>query len=212
MIDHLIVGVPELKSGTAGVEALLGVSAVPGGRHPGRGTANTLIRLGETCYLEVLGPDPGTPGLTPGWLSSSAIGQGRLIGWAVRTREIDSEVERLRDLGWDPGPVEPMSREHSGGVLSWRLTQPHFEAGVAALPFLIDWGGSPHPSQGLPRGAELEGLTVVAPDAGMVRGALQRLGVAVAVEPGPAPSLRAVLRTASGEVVIEAFGPAKGAA
>jgi hypothetical protein len=210
VIDHLIVGVPELKSGTAAVEEALGTAAVPGGQHPGRGTANTLIRVGETCYLEVLGPDPEAPGLTPGWLSSSLIGHGKLLGWAVRTQGIEREVERLRDLGWDPGPVETMSRRHSGGAVSWRLTPPHFGAAVAALPFLIDWGGSPHPSQSLPRGVELEGLTVVAPDIGSVRGVLQMMGVEVAVQPGPEPSLRAVIATSSGEVVIESIGPARG--
>lgn len=210
VIDHLIVGVPELRSGTSAVEAALGTAAVPGGHHPGRGTANALIRLGDTCYLEVLGPDPDAPELTPGWLSSGLIGHGRLVGWAVRTHGIDAEVERLRDLGWDPGPVEAMSREHPGGALSWRLTPSHLEAGVAALPFLIDWGGSPHPSQSLPRGAELEGLTVVAPDPGSVQGTLHMMGVEVTVQPGPEPSLRAVIRSGSREVVIETVGPAEG--
>ncbi|MGC8474527.1 MAG: VOC family protein [Candidatus Dormibacteria bacterium] len=210
VIDHLIVGVSDLKSGTSAVEAALGITAVRGGRHTGRGTANTLIRLGETCYLEVLGPDPEAPELIPGWLSSSLLGRGRLIGWAVRTQGIDSEVERLRDLGWDPGPVEAMSRDNAGGTVSWRLTPSHVEAGVAVLPFLIDWGGSPHPSQSLPREAELEGLTVVSPDPGSVQGALRMMGVEVAVYRGPEPSLRAVIRTGSREVVLETIGPAEG--
>ena len=55
-VDHLVYATPDLAAGVDQVERLLGVKAIPGGQHPGGGTRNSLIRLGEGSYLEIIGP------------------------------------------------------------------------------------------------------------------------------------------------------------
>src|SRR4051812_10884651 len=57
-IDHVILGIDDLQKGIAELERATGVRAVFGGAHPGRGTQNALISLGENHYLEILAPNP----------------------------------------------------------------------------------------------------------------------------------------------------------
>ena len=58
-IDHLVYATPDLERGIREIEELLGIRAMLGGQHPGRGTQNASIALGAGAYLEIIGPDPG---------------------------------------------------------------------------------------------------------------------------------------------------------
>jgi Glyoxalase-like domain len=77
----------------------------------------------------------------------------RIVTWAIRTADIDGSVAAAKVLGYDPGPPTSMSRRtDAGDVLPWRHTPPRVELNDGLVPFLIDWGSTPHPtSRDLPR-------------------------------------------------------------
>lgn len=199
-LDHLVFAGPSLAEAVDEIERLTGVRAAPGGRHTTTGTANALIALtvgGEPGrrYLEIIGPDPDgdrTASEIPTF-GISGLRTPRLVGFALRPDDLDATVERLRDLGADPGDVEPLGRVRPDGVqLSWRLTR---RAGNAwdGLPFLIDWQDSPHPGLGYLPSLELTGLRVSAPAGDARFDALTTLGF----EPTEgSPALRVDLRGA----------------
>lgn len=199
-LDHLILGVSDLGRAADVVSTTLGFAPVPGGRHVGRGTANRLMRLGPDSYLELLGPDPDQTGTQ--WIAPEAVGVGRLIGWALRSSNIEEDAAQLRRTGFDLGPIGSMQREAPQGLLEWRMTETRLENGVMALPFLIDWGASPHPTESLPCGPELLSLRVLMPDPERLDFVVEHLGGLLVVEGAREPRLEAVIRAADRTQVI----------
>ena len=91
----------------------------------------------------------------------------------------------------------------SGGRLDWRLTRGALvEHGL--VPFLIDWGTSPHPAPLAPAGCELLHFRAEHPDPARLRGRLNLLGLedVLEVSQGPLARLSAVLATPKGEVIL----------
>jgi Glyoxalase-like domain len=202
--DHVVYGVADLDAAMDELAERLGVRPVPGGRHVGRGTHNALLGLGGGAYLEVIAADPEqapAPGAMPFALDRLRL--PRLVGWACGTADLDQRVAAARERGHDPGDVQPMSRRRpDGAVLQWRLTRHDADPDRLVVPFLIDWGSSPHPSATAPAGVRLVELRGEHPDAAATREVLAALGVDLPVDEGPEPALVATLDTPRGRVVL----------
>jgi Glyoxalase-like domain len=202
MVDHLVYATPNLAAGVERVERLLGVKAIPGGQHPGWGTRNALIGLGDETYLEIIGPDPDQPKPDrPRRFGIDELQAPRLVTWAAKGTDLDAIVENAKRHGVDLGQVQSGSRRRPDGVLlSWRLTvSPTLNSG-GIVPFFIDWGETPHPAANLPKGCALVALRAEHPDADSVRGGLSVLGLDLLVAPGPVPALIATINTPHGKV------------
>ncbi|MFM8649844.1 MAG: VOC family protein [Actinomycetota bacterium] len=162
-IDHIVLATPDLATTVADIAERLGVAPVPGGAHVGRGTYNALLGLGGHTYLEIIGPDPAQPDPDhPRPFGIDELERSRLVAWCVAPRRpLESVVADAIESGFDPGPIESMSRRRPDGVLlEWSLTFPPSGAD-SVLPFLIDWRDSPHPTTDLPIGGQLVGLDLV---------------------------------------------------
>jgi len=170
-LDHLVIAATDLDSGEAWLRERLGTALAPGGRHPGWGTHNRLLALGNRVYLELIAIDPAAPAPLaprPFGLDDPALldrlGQApRLVHWLVRSTDLDTD---LAALGYSPGPVVPMTR----GTLRWRITVPADgrPAGDGLLPSVIAWDvplSEQPPARLPPSGVRLAGLSVRGPDA-----------------------------------------------
>lgn len=201
-VDHLVYATPDLAAGIAQVERLLGVSAAPGGQHPGWGTRNALIGLGDNTYLEIIGPDPDQPKPDrPRRFGIDELQAPRLVTWAAKGTDLDAIVENAKSHGLGLGQVQPGSRRRPDGVLlSWHLTvAPALNEG-GIVPFFIDWGETPQPAAGLPKGCRLVALRAEHPDANRVQAELSTLGLNLRVDSGSAPTIIATIRTPNGDV------------
>lgn len=215
-IDHLVYAAPDLDAGIEAIVALTGVEAVAGGSHPGAGTRNALLSFDDDAYLEIISVDPDQPehrGPRPFGVDS--VGSPRLVSFAIHPGDgetIESLADRMRDLGFDPGPIAAMSRLRPDGVeLSWRLTravdaplglaQP---AGEGVIPFVIDWGGTPTPARSTPRVGRLVELHISHPDPAvvdLVRSLAPELSDGEVTVAGGDRSLVAVVELADGRSV-----------
>ncbi len=201
MIDHLVYGARDLEQAVAALAERAGVQAVPGGRHLGIGTHNALLSLGPGCYLEIIAPDPSQPPPARLPFGLDALTADRLIAWAARAADIERQADGARAAGYDPGPVLAMSRETPGGAqLRWRLTWRAEPAGDGLVPFLIDWGTTPHPSLAAPAGCTLLGLRGEHPQPETVLPLLRALGAGLPVSAGPRPALIATIQSPRGVV------------
>lgn len=134
----------------------LGARQTAGGSHPGLGTRNSLLRIGERVYLEVVGPDPGQPAPPGGHL----LGPVRSMS---RTRPGGERIAWTLTM-----PRKPLPRQ---GIIpffiDWGDT-PHPCAELAD------------------RGVRLVRLSGRHPDRERVRRELDRLGVGLGVAVGRA--------------------------
>jgi hypothetical protein len=201
-VDHLVYTVPDLDVGIAAIEGLFGCGVVPGGRHEAWGTRNALVSLGETCYMEIIGPDPdaaieGDPVL----FGIGSRAHPWLATWAAKSDDLDATIERAKAVGVELGDVFPGSRQApDGATLTWRLTDPFTERLDGVVPFFIDWGHSTHPAAMIPPACELIGLSIAHPDAVRVGSVLDALGVRVEVVVADRVAIVATIRTPNGVI------------
>lgn len=199
-VDHLVYACPELGSAVEQIATSLGVRAAYGGQHPGLGTHNALLALGPRTYLEIIAPDPSQPRQAEampfelGQLTAPA-----LRGWAAAPDDFDEAISRSVRAGYDYGPVVPGRRRTADGLdLHWRMSDSSFRQGLAIAPFLIDWGGGPHPADSAPAGAVLAQFRLLTPDPARLAAELEALGLDVDIEMADQPGLQATLNGPGG--------------
>ena len=174
-IDHLVVTAPSRALGVEYVSDRLGVKLVEGGVRPRMSTHNSLLRLNDHIYLEVIAIAPDSdPPTHPRWFEldqDANAAQPRLATWICRTSDIRQVVQQMPH---DPGPITPMSR----GSLEWLITIPQ-DGSLAmegAAPSMIEWKDQ-HPVDSMPAsGCELRSLELNHSAASLLRNWLQGIG------------------------------------
>ena len=153
-IDHVILGVADLATGIPALEALTGATLVQGGVHPD-GTANALLSLGPTTYLELL-----------------ALGEGKVaplapVAYALAADDVARVQAMIAHTHLELGaPVAGGRVLPDGTTLHWstlELVAP--ELGDLA-PFFIHWDDpAQHPARTSPGGCALVAVDVTSPAA-----------------------------------------------
>ena len=204
-VDHIVYATPDLRLGIDTAEKLFGVRATPGGQHPGLGTRNALIAVGPASYLEIIGPDPDQPKPAGGRrFGIDDLKAPHLLTWVAKGTSLEKFAANAKAHGVDLGAVVPGTRKRPDGlVLSWTYTDPRVVLADRLVPYFIDWGSSPHPSATAAKGVTLVSLRAEHPDAARVQSMLKRLGLGLAVTPGPKPSLIATFDSPKGKVELK---------
>lgn len=200
-VDHLLLGVPVLEEGIAWVAEKTGVQAVPGGRHPGLGTHNALLSLGDKQYLEIIAPDPTQTSLAPQFAFLQLATRPRLLTWAARTKNIEALAAKAHAANFElDGPRDGSRTRLDGKTLQWKTLFLQSEYSLL-MPFFIEWGAeSLHPAEDSPWGCTLQAFVLEHPQPEKLRAALRKLGIEATVQQAPQTGLHALLATPYGQV------------
>jgi len=203
--DHLLFGISDLDRGVAWVGKHMGVRAVVGGVHPGRGTRNALVSLGGPHYLEIIAPDPAQKAAGRPSYPVEGLTEPRIITFAVRTNDIFATAASLREAGvLAIGPTDGSRRTPSGELLRWRTLQ--LESGfrsdnIDPIPFFIEWASdSTHPSKNAPSGGVIEELRLEHPRADELAAAFWGMGLEAKVTQADHARIIAVVQTLKGRI------------
>lgn len=180
--DHVQVAVRDLDAAAERCAREHGLVALPGGRHPGRGTANMIIPLGG-AYLELLSVvDVTEAERHPRSMRvARAVADGRsFAAWSVRVYDLDAIRTELAGAGFELPEIAPGARRRPDGVeLRWRVQELVRGCAPSPLPFLIEWPVEPdgHPGAAAvrhPCGATgVAGITLSDPDPSAARARLR---------------------------------------
>ncbi|SIN61147.1 Glyoxalase-like domain-containing protein [Parasphingorhabdus marina DSM 22363] len=205
-VDHILLAVPDLASGSADLGEMLSVEPTPGGEHPDLGTANSLVGLGEGIYLEIIGP--ASRDNRGGFAERLAkLTHPELIGFAVQTRNIEAVREAAKAAGMTTGEIRAGSRKTPDGtMLQWRTMSVIDPAHDFLVPFFIDWGGTPHPSATSVGGPQLISWEVGHPAPEDLQKIYDALGIGITIVTAPKPFLRAQIKAADRTVILFGTG------
>jgi Glyoxalase-like domain len=135
-VDHVIVVVRDLDAAAERFYQLHGLASVAGGRHPGHGTGNRIVPLGDS-YIElmaVVDRDEAAASVFGSWVQRRLLEVGEApAALCLRTDDLEATVRRTER------PPLPMGRTRPDGVeLNWQLVALH-AALSEGLPFFIQW-------------------------------------------------------------------------
>jgi hypothetical protein len=182
-VDHVIVGVSDLHSGMARLQRLTGVRPVTGGAHPGQGTRNALLSLGDGTYLELYAPNPAEPVGSPEVRELQRLASLKPLGWAIAPDDAEAMLSALAGRGFALSSPEPGSRSQpDGSVLEWETFGIEgFDDALA--PFFIRWKqpANLHPSRTSPGGCRLVAIHLEDPEPERLADAIRTLWLNVTV-------------------------------
>jgi hypothetical protein len=191
VLDHILLGCSDLTTGINFVAKHTGVRAAFGGVHPGRGTRNALLSLGEKQYLEIIALDPQQSG-APDHYALAKLTEPRLVGWAAHPGDLHQFAARLRDASLSfEGPTPGSRKRPDGRLLQWKtLNLKDDQSGL--LPFFIEWSADTiHPSVDAPAGCKIVRFELAAPNDAEINHLSALLNLAVPIAHSDQPQLRA---------------------
>jgi hypothetical protein len=209
LLDHILLGCNDLDRGIDFVEQGTGVRPTAGGVHPGRGTRNALLSLGERRYLEVIAPDPEQDQnhVEQFALKTLAhlkeLSSPHLIGWAAHPGDLEKFSALLRDAGIAfLGPWPGSRQRPDGKLLQWKSLNLKDDQG-GLLPFFIEWSAdSLHPSADAPKGCRLASFGAVTPNPAALTKIIDLLQLDMLVSQGDKAALHATIVGPKGELTL----------
>jgi hypothetical protein len=206
-IDHIVWYCADLDQGRRFFSTCMDAAPVYGGIHPGEGTRNALVSLGDQTYVEILGRDPEQP-------ESSLEGEVRqlrgagIYHWAAGDADLEDLRARAAEAGLDGSDLATGGRTlPNGGWLGWRWFCLKNHGFGSLVPFFIDWMDSAHPGKTAPRGGRVVGVEAFTPDPVRLESIYRVLGLEIPVTQSASSGLAVTIASNRGQQTLRMFDP-----
>lgn len=202
-LDHIVWACRDLDEGMQSIEVLTGVRPQKGGHHPGNGTCNAMISLGDMQYLEILAPDPNQPlSGTSGEMLSKLKVDG-ILTFCMNKPNLEHQAGLVSVSGLQADGPNDWSRDlPDGKAIHWRLLMVEGHSFGYYIPFFIDWMKCTHPSTVTPDGVRLLSFEIGHPDLPNLSGLFKALEIDCPLSASEQPSFKAVLQGPTGQVTL----------
>jgi hypothetical protein len=207
-LDHVVYGVPDLEEALHTFEVKAGIRPTLAGKHPGLGTHNAILSLGNLQYLEFIALDPQAQiqkRELPSWCAALlTLSKPTIMTWVIRTDAMEKVVNELNLLGnFQIDPPQSFSRTKSDGTvvsmeLAFKKQPPPPADGL--IPFFINWGKTPHPSTTVECQCQLETWEGFHPNADELNKILQQVGIHFPIKKAIEPSMHLLITTPNGKI------------
>jgi hypothetical protein len=206
-VDHLVWYCADLAEGEHYFADRMDCRPSYGGVHPGEGTRNSLLSIGDSTYVEILGRDPAqaTTCLAPELQHLRGAG---IYHWAAGGADLPELRRKAMAAGLDGSDLVTGGRAlPNGSWLGWKLFGLRNHRFGALIPFFIDWMDSEHPAKMAPRGGSLVGLEVSSPEPEKLQEIYRVLDLEVTVAAGEVPGLSITVESGRGLHAFRMFDP-----
>lgn len=206
-IDHLVWYNADLTQGYRYFSDKMDCDPLYGGQHPGEATANAVMALGPSTYLEILGLDvkQSGAGLDPEVRGLQGSG---LFHWAVGGVDLARISALAARGGLEGGAIVPGGRiTPDGKRLEWECWGLHNHAFGSLIPFFINWQNSEHPAVAAPLGGTLASFEVHSPGVEQLRSVFRILELDIPVVESAMARVVAKLKSAKGLTELASFIP-----
>lgn len=112
-IDHIVIAVNDLEQTVQDYTAA-GFTVTPGGEHTNGVTHNALVAFEDGSYFELIAWKSADATTKNAWYERLQQGEG-FVDYAVRSVDLEKDVERLRQAGMDVPDPEPGGRNRPDG-------------------------------------------------------------------------------------------------
>lgn len=152
-IDHVTVAGKDLKHMQSQL-ASIGIPTEFGGPHSNGATQMAIASFPDGSYLELIAlqTNPDAQALAAHYWSKQMLGGAGPTAWAVRSKDVAAEGERLRAAGIAVGAPTKSGRQRPDGTrLDWETARVGEESNGTFFPFLIrDF--TPRDARAFPKG------------------------------------------------------------
>jgi len=209
ILDHFVWGTDDPAADNVWFNDVLGAQFTEGGSHDGQGTKNSLLGLNSNqSYLEMIYPDPQqlANGCTP--VIIPPFSSGGIFHWAARHSDLEEIKSRAEAVGLITSGALPVSRQTSDGdTLEWQLLFIMDHRFGGAMPFYIDWGNCPHPSNTLNEQVTLDRFSLLSPHAKELQTLLEALDTPVDIDYAEQTALQVELSNGGGAIKLPISNP-----